>query len=641
MMQTGHTGGGRMGFNRPPPDAPERPVKRDTIWRTFALYRPYRSRLAGVIASVLINAGLGIVPPLLVATIIDDAIPNGDTAQLFTIAGIMIGVTVASGGFSLLQAHLNTRVGLSVMRDLRGRRYGHLQRQPVSFFAGTRTGEIQSRLTNDVTNTQLVLTDTISTIVSNAAIVIASVIAMVVISWQLSLVALGVTPIFVFFTVKVGRRRRRLTREAQQAVAELTASAGETLSVSGVMLAKTFGREREQLDRFDATNEELTRVSVRQQMTGRGFFVLVQTFFGMAPAIVWALGGWLLFNDRAGITVGEIVAFTAIQTRLLFPLAGLLNRGVDVTSALALFERIFEYLDLEPEIKDPPDPVPIDRATVRGEVVFSDVGFKYDAARGVEDSFGLEDVTFTAAAGRLTALVGPSGSGKTTMGYLMSRLYDVDDGSVNIDGIDLRDMALRDLSTLVSVVSQDPFLFHASIGDNLRYGDPSASDDDLAAAAKAAQIYDTIDGLPEGFDTIVGERGYRLSGGERQRVAIARAVLANPRVLLLDEATSSLDTQSERLVQRALGELMEGRTTVAIAHRLSTIIAADQILVVLDGRIVDRGSFAELVSRSGLFRQLYEEQFTAIPTDLPLLDRDAADANGSVPGPERISEPAD
>jgi len=641
MMQTGHTGGGRMGFNRPPPDAPERPVKRDTIWRTFALYRPYRSRLAGVIASVLINAGLGIVPPLLVATIIDDAIPNGDTAQLFTIAGIMIGVTVASGGFSLLQAHLNTRVGLSVMRDLRGRLYGHLQRQPVSFFAGTRTGEIQSRLTNDVTNTQLVLTDTISTIVSNAAIVIASVIAMVVISWQLSLVALGVTPIFVFFTVKVGRRRRRLTREAQQAVAELTASAGETLSVSGVMLAKTFGREREQLDRFDATHEELTRVSVRQQMTGRGFYVLVQTFFGMAPAIVWALGGWLLFNDRAGITVGEIVAFTAIQTRLLFPLAGLLNRGVDVTSALALFERIFEYLDLEPEIKDPPDPVPIDRATVRGEVVFSDVGFKYDAARGVEDSFGLEDVTFTAAAGRLTALVGPSGSGKTTMGYLMSRLYDVDDGSVNIDGIDLRDMALRDLSTLVSVVSQDPFLFHASIGDNLRYGDPSASDDDLAAAAKAAQIYDTIDGLPEGFDTIVGERGYRLSGGERQRVAIARAVLANPRVLLLDEATSSLDTQSERLVQRALGELMEGRTTVAIAHRLSTIIAADQILVVLDGRIVDRGSFAELVSRSGLFRQLYEEQFTAIPTDLPLLDRDAADANGSVPGPERISEPAD
>ena len=628
-----------MGFNRPPPDAPERRIKRDTLWRTFALYRPYRRRLAGVIASVLINAALGIVPPLLVATIIDEAIPNRDTGQLFTIAGIMIGVTIASGGFNLLQAHLNTRVGLSVMRDLRGRLYGHLQRQPVSFFAGTRTGEIQSRLTNDVTNTQLVLTDTISTIVSNAAIVIASVIAMVIISWELSLVALGVTPVFVFFTVKVGRRRRRLTREAQQAVAELTASAGETLSVSGVMLAKTFGREREQLDRFDATNEELTRVSVRQQMTGRGFFVLVQTFFGMAPAIVWALGGWLLFNNSSGISVGDIVAFTAIQTRLLFPLAGLLNRGVDVTSALALFERIFEYLDLEPEIKDPADPVPVDRHSIRGEVAFSEVGFKYDAARDVEDSFGLENVTFTAAAGRLTALVGPSGSGKTTMGYLMSRLYDVDEGGVSIDDIDLRDMSLQDLSTLVSVVSQDPFLFHASIGDNLRYGDPSASDDDLAAAAKAAQIFDTIDHLPEGFDTIVGERGYRLSGGERQRVAIARAVLANPRVLLLDEATSSLDTQSERLVQRALGELMEGRTTVAIAHRLSTIIAADQILVVLNGRIVDRGTFTELVSRSGLFRQLYEEQFTAIPTDLPLLERDGPD--GTVSEPERVSEPAD
>ena len=630
-----------MGFNRPPPDAPERPVKRDTLWRTFALYRPYRRRLAGVIGSVLVNASLGVIPPLLVATIIDDAIPNGDTRTLFTIVAIMLGVTAASGGFSLLQAHLNTRVGLSVMRDLRGRLYSHLQRQPVSFFAGTRTGEIQSRLTNDVTNTQLVLTDTISTIVSNAAIVIASVIAMVIISWQLSLIALGVTPIFVFFTVKVGRRRRRLTRETQQAVAELTASAGETLSVSGVMLAKTFGREREQLERFDATNEELTRVSVRQQMTGRGFFVLVQTFFGMAPAIVWAFGGWLLFNERGGLTIGEIVAFTAIQTRLLFPLAGLLNRGVDVTSALALFERIFEYLDLDPDIKDPVDPVPVNPARVKGEVAFRNVDFQYDAARGIEDSFGLEDVSFTAAAGRLTALVGPSGSGKTTIGYLMSRLYDVDSGSVRIDDVDLRDMALRDLSTLVSVVSQDPFLFHSSIADNLRYGDPMATDDDLARAAKAAQIYDTISGLSEGFDTIVGERGYRLSGGERQRVAIARAVLANPRVLLLDEATSSLDTKSERMVQRALGELMDGRTTVAIAHRLSTIIAADQILVVLNGSVVDRGTFDELVSRSGLFRQLYVEQFTAIPTDLPLLGGDSRAVPGSDRGRDRIPEPAD
>lgn len=630
-----------MGFNRPPPDTPERPVKRVTLWRTFALYRPYRRRLSGVIGSVLVNASLGVIPPLLVATIIDDAIPNSDTRKLFTIVAIMLVVTAVSGGFNLLQAHLNTRVGLSVMRDLRGRLYSHLQRQPVSFFAGTRTGEIQSRLTNDVTNTQLVLTDTISTIVSNAAIVIASVIAMAIISWQLSLVALGVTPIFVFFTVKVGRRRRRLTREAQQAVAELTASAGETLSVSGVMLAKTFGREREQLERFNATNEELTRVSVRQQMTGRGFFVLVQTFFGMAPAIVWAFGGWLLFNDRGGLTVGEIVAFTAIQTRLLFPLAGLLNRGVDVTSALALFERIFEYLDLDPDIKDPVDPVPVNRTTVRGEVAFRNVGFQYDAARGIEDSFGLEDVTFTAAAGRLTALVGPSGSGKTTIGYLMSRLYDVDSGSVSVDGVDLRDMALLDLSTLVSVVSQDPFLFHASIGDNLRYGDPTATDDDLAAAAKAAQIYDTISGLSEGFDTIVGERGYRLSGGERQRVAIARAVLANPRVLLLDEATSSLDTKSERMVQRALSELMAGRTTVAIAHRLSTIIAADQILVVLNGRIADRGTFNELVSRSGLFRQLYEEQFTAIPSDLPLLGGNSKDALGPDRDLDRIPEPAD
>ena len=607
-------------------DEPTRPLARDTLRRALGLYAPYRARLAGVVAIVLVTAVLGVVPPLLIARIIDDALPAADIRQLSRFALVMIGIIGVSGVLSLLQAHLNTRVGLSVMRDLRAALYAHLQRQPLAFFASTRTGDIQSRLTNDVTNTQLVLTDTVSSIVSNLAIVLASVAAMLLISWQLSLVALGITPVFVYLTVNVGRRRRRLTRDAQRAVAELTAAAGETLSVSGVMLAKTFGREEEQMQRFESTNEELTSLSVRQQMTGRGFFVVVQTFFGMAPAIVWWLGGWLLFRGAAGISVGDIVAFTAIQTRLLFPLAGLLNRGVDVTSALALFDRIFEYLDLEPEIQDPPHPVPVNPASVRGEVTFERVAFRYEAERTALEAFSLDGINFTASAGKLTALVGPSGSGKTTIGYLLSRLYDVDGGRVAIDGIDLRDVTLRDLARLVGVVSQDPFLFHSSIAENLRYGDPAAPHARLVEAAKTAQIHETISRLPDEYDTIVGERGYRLSGGERQRVAIARAVLADPRVLLLDEATSSLDTHSERLVQRALARLMEGRTTIAIAHRLSTIVAADLILVIENGRIVDRGTYEELIARSGLFRHLYEELFTAIPGDLSALAGESAAA---------------
>ncbi|MFW6174925.1 MAG: ABC transporter ATP-binding protein, partial [Chloroflexota bacterium] len=618
-MAHGH--GNRNGPNPPTSDdSRSRPVRPDTLRRTLSLYRPYRARLAIVIALVLATAGLNVVPPLLIARIIDDIIPSGDMAALARVTGLMVLLTAASGALSLAQAQLNTGVGFSVMRDLRSSLYRHLQRQPLSFFASSRTGDIQSRLTNDVTNTQVVLTDTVSNIVSNAAVVIASVIAMLALSWQLSLVALGITPVFVFFTVRVGRKRRALTGETQRAVSRITAAAGETLSVSGAMLAKTFGREREQTEKFDHTNDELTRVSIRQQMTGRGFGVVVQTFFGMAPALVWLVGGWLLFRDAGGISVGDIVAFTAIQARLLFPLAGLLNRGVDVTSSLALFERIFEYLDREPEIQDPERPAPVDADNARGEVEFRDVHFSYrepdpqatdgngaDADQG--ELFSLEGVSFTVPAGTLTALVGPSGSGKTTIGYLLARLYDVDSGSVRIDGVDVRDMAMRDLARIIAVVSQDSYLFHASIADNLRYGDPNATDRQLEDAAKAAQIYDTITRLPDGFDTVVGERGYRLSGGERQRLAIARAILSDPRVLLLDEATSNLDTRSERLVQGALAELMQGRTAIAIAHRLSTVVAADQILVVQDGRITDRGRFADLIETSEIFRQLYEEQF--------------------------------
>ena len=661
MMRGGHGNG--VGMNASildgTSDAPRRKLRQGTLRRVLRLYEPYRWQLTTVIVLVLVTAGLGIVTPLLIKRLIDDTIPNNNRSELVWLVGIMIGVTAASGAFNLLQAYLNTGVGLSVMRDLRRRVYSHLQKLSLSFFTRTRTGDIQSRVSNDVASTELVLTDTISNVVSNSAVVISSVIAMLLLSWQLSLVSLAVVPIFAFFTVRVGRKRRRLTGESQRALSELTARTGETLSVSGVMLAKTFGREQEQMERFEADNDRLTEISIRRQMTGRSFFVVVQTFFTMAPALVWLAGGLIIAGavpDESTVTIGEIVAFTTIQVRVLFPLSGLLNRGVDVTSSLALFDRIFEYLDIPPRINDPEQPVELPLDRVRGDVRFADVTFRYPAdelpraaaaamqngaspasgrggrGRGPEDggerqpserqsidepldaSFRLGPVSFEAKPGTLTALVGPSGSGKTTTGYLLSRLYDPDTGSIKIDGVDIRDLRQRDLARMIGVVSQDSFLLHTSVKENLRYGKPDATDGELVRAAEAAQIHDTIAAMPHGYDTIVGERGYRLSGGERQRIAIARVMLKDPRVLLLDEATSSLDTLSERLIQQALSRLMEGRTTVAIAHRLSTVIAAQQILVMEGGKVLERGTHAALLESSGLYRRLYEEQFIAVPT---------------------------
>ena len=637
MMQGGGHGA-RAGFGEAMPDGPKRKLRRGTLRRGFGLYAPYKWQLIAI-AMVLITAALGIITPLLIRRVIDSSIPNGDETELYWLVGGMVAVTVASGVFNLVQAYLNTGVGLSVMRDLRRRVYGHLQKLSISFFTRTRTGDIQSRVSNDVASTELVLTDTISNVVSNVAVVISSVIAMLLISWELSLVALAVVPIFVFFTVRVGRKRRRLTGESQRALAELTARTGETLSVSGVMLAKTFGREQEQMERFEADNDRLTEISIRRQMAGRSFFVVVQTFFTMAPALVWLVGGLIIMGAdtaMARVTIGDMVAFTTIQVRVLFPLSGLLNRGVDVTSSLALFDRIFEYLDIQPRITDPEHPVdmPLDRLT--GDVRFNEVAFAYPAEEvtaatperngrnrepavvtdpeTIDQSFRLGPVSFRAEPGTLTALVGPSGSGKTTVGYLLSRLYDPDAGSVSIDNIDLRQFRLRDLGRMIGVVSQDSFLLHTSVRENLLYGKPDATQDEIVAAAKAAQIHDLVTSMPQGYETIVGERGYRLSGGERQRMAIARVMLKDPRILLLDEATSSLDTLSERLIQQALSKLMQGRTTVAIAHRLSTVIAAQQILVMQHGRIVERGTHSDLIESSELYRRLYEEQFTAVPS---------------------------
>lgn len=596
-------------------DLPKRPMARKTLVRVARLYRPYRAALVAVAGLILVSAVLQVVAPLLIRQIIDDAIPNADRALLIWLTGGMIGIAAVSGVLSLGTNYLNTRTGLTVMEDLRLSVYSHLQKLPLSFFTSTRTGDLQTRISSDVASTQLMLTDTLGVLISNSVIVIASVIAMLVISWELSLVALVTVPVFAGTMLSVGRKRRALTRETQKTLSDLTSRTGETLSVSGVMLSKTFGREADQLDQFKENSSRLTVLSLRQAMTGQTFFVVMQTFFTMAPAVVWLIGGYLLTGGGNSLTLGDIVAFTAIQTRLLFPLAGLFNRGVELSSSIALFDRIFEYLDIDPKIKDPANPVAIDPATVRGEIAYRTVGFRYEAPNSNGDApFALRDISFAVPSGSLTALVGPSGAGKTSVGYLLARLYDADTGSVSIDGIDVKDMAQADLSKLIGVVSQDSFMFHASIRENLVFGKPDATEREMIEAAKAAQIFDLIDGLPERFETTVGERGYRLSGGERQRLAIARVILSNPRILLLDEATSSLDTLSERMIQQALTRLREGRTTVAIAHRLSTIIAADQILVMENGRISDRGTNEELLQRSSLYRRLYEEQFTAIPS---------------------------
>ncbi|MCH8229631.1 MAG: ABC transporter ATP-binding protein [Chloroflexi bacterium] len=596
-------------------DLPKRPIARKTLARVARLYRPYRTALITVAGIILISAVLQVAAPLLIRQIIDDAIPNADRRLLVWLTGGMIGIAAISGGLSLGTNYLNTRTGLTVMEDLRLAVYSHLQKLPLSFFTSTRTGDLQTRISSDVASTQLMLTDTLGVLISNSVIVIASVVAMLVISWELSLVALVTVPIFAGTMLSVGRKRRALTRETQRTLSDLTSRTGETLSVSGVMLSKTFGREADQLEQFRENSSRLTVLSLRQAMTGQTFFVVMQTFFTMAPAIVWLIGGYILTGGSNTLTLGDIVAFTAIQTRLLFPLAGLFNRGVEISSSIALFDRIFEYLDIDPKIKDPANPVEMDPATVRGEIAYRTVGFRYESVKSNGDApFALRDIDFAVPSGSLTALVGPSGAGKTSVGYLLARLYDADTGSVTIDGVNVKDMTQADLSKLIGVVSQDSFMFHSSIRENLVYGKPDATEEEMVAATKAAQIFDLIDGLPDRFETTVGERGYRLSGGERQRLAIARVILANPRILLLDEATSSLDTLSERMIQQALARLRKGRTTVAIAHRLSTVIAADQILVMENGRISDRGTNEELLARSTLYRRLYEEQFTSIPS---------------------------
>ncbi len=618
-----------------------------TLQRVVQAFRPYKFQVVLVIIAIILTTVLGLINPLLISAIFDNAIGGRNLRLLVTLVIIMFITPIVTGIIGVGQTYLNNVIGQKVMRDFRNKLYNHLQSMSLRFFTSTRTGEIQSRLSNDVGGVQNVVTDTATSVVSNISTALSTIIAMLFISPLLTLISLGLLPIFLWITYKVGNVRRITSKETQQSLASLTAMMQETLSVSGILLIKTFGRQKYAQKQFEDENQKLADLEVRQQMIGRWFFMFIGTFFSVTPAIVYLIAGWQIIQDpHTSLTLGRIVAFTTLQSRLFFPVGQLLNVQVEIQGALALFDRIFEYLDLPIEIQNKPNALQLTPDDVQGNVTFNDVSFTYkrdEAELSVlnepdsKDGNGqrkspispdpvavpvpteefiprttLNHVSFAIKPGQLAALVGPSGAGKTTITYLVPRLYDVDSGSVEIDGHSVRDIALSSLGEIIGVVTQETYLFHASVRENLLYARTDATEEEMIAAAKAAAIHDRIVELENGYDTIVGERGYKLSGGEKQRMAIARVILKNPRILILDEATSALDTHSERLIQAALEPVMKNRTTLAIAHRLSTILAADIILVVDKGEVVERGTHQELLELDGLYARLYNEQFSQL-----------------------------
>ncbi|MER7713203.1 ABC transporter ATP-binding protein [Streptomyces werraensis] len=589
----------------PPAGAEQKPRQ---VRRILRLFRPYRGRLAVVGLLVGASSLVSVASPFLLKAILDVALPEGRTGLLSLLALGMILSAVLTSVFGVLQTLISTTVGQRVMHDLRTAVYGRLQRMSLAFFTRTRTGEVQSRIANDIGGMQATVTSTATSLVSNLTSVVATIVAMLALDWRLTAVSLALLPVFVWISRRVGNERKKITTRRQKQMAAMAATVTESLSVSGILLGRTMGRSDSLTAAFADESERLVDLEVRSNMAGRWRMAVITIVMAAMPAVIYWTAGLALHSGGPGVSIGTIVAFVSLQQGLFRPAVSLLSTGVQIQTSLALFQRIFEYLDLPIDITEREDPVRLER--VKGEVRFEDVSFGYDGKGGPV----LDGIDIAVPPGGSLAVVGPTGAGKSTLGHLVPRLYDVTGGRVTLDGVDVRDLDFDTLARAVGVVSQETYLFHASVADNLRFAKPDATDEELHAAAKAAQIHDHIAALPDGYDTVVGERGHRFSGGEKQRLAIARTILRDPPVLVLDEATSALDTRTEAAVQAAIDALSADRTTITIAHRLSTVRGADQIVVLDSGRVVERGTHEELLEREGRYAALVRRDARLEPT---------------------------